>query len=67
MADEVPQGTRDTSLPGALFSPSWEGSGVVQTLSNRRTNLSPANGAGRNLIPLYRDLRNVTFICFISF
>lgn len=52
-------------LTSCSVLPLWEGSGVFQTLSSHRTNLSSANGEGRNLIPLSRDLSNVTLICFL--
>lgn len=59
VADQVLPGTGDTSLLAALLAPLWKGSEVFQTLLNHKTNLSSANGAGRNLVPLSRDLRNV--------
>lgn len=65
VADRVLPGTGDISLLATLLTPLWEGSGVFQTHLSHRTNFSPANGAGRNLIPLSRDLRNVTLTCFI--
>lgn len=65
MADQVLSGTGNTSLLAAMLVPLWKCSGVFQTLLNHRTSFSSANGAGRNLIPLSRDLRNVTLTCFI--
>lgn len=65
VADQVLSGTGNTSLLAAMLVPLWKCSGVFQTLLNHRTSFSSANGAGRNLIPLSRDLRNVTLTCFI--